>query len=57
MLLASVPLAAVSYLVWRVLDEALGRSFGDQLVSLGTALSAGVAVYFISCPFAAEFAS
>jgi putative peptidoglycan lipid II flippase len=47
-LLASAPLAAISYVVWRVLDEALGRSFGDQLVSLGTALLVGVAVYLIS---------
>jgi putative peptidoglycan lipid II flippase len=48
-LLASVPLAAISYVVWRVLDDALGRSFGDQLVSLGSALLVGVAVYLISC--------
>jgi putative peptidoglycan lipid II flippase len=47
-LLASAPLAAISYVVWRVLDEALGRSFGDQLVSLGTALLVGVAIYLIS---------
>jgi putative peptidoglycan lipid II flippase len=47
-LLASAPLAAISYGVWRVLDEALGRSFGDQLLSLGSALLVGVAVYLIS---------
>jgi len=47
-LLASVPLAVISYLVWRVLDDALGRSFVDQLLSLGSALLVGVVVYIIS---------
>jgi putative peptidoglycan lipid II flippase len=47
-LLASVPLTAISYVVWRVLDDALGRSFADQLVSLGAALLAGLAAYLIS---------
>ena len=47
-LLASAPLAAVSYLVWRALDELLGRSFVAQAISVGAALAAGAAVYVIS---------
>jgi putative peptidoglycan lipid II flippase len=43
--LAAIPLAAVSYGVWWLLDDALGRSFGAQLVSVGVALAAGGAVY------------
>jgi putative peptidoglycan lipid II flippase len=46
---ASALLAAVAYFVWRALDEALGRSFGGQLVSLGTALVLGGAVYLAAC--------
>ena len=46
---ASVVLAAVCYAVWRPLDEVLGRSFGAQVLSLGTALVAGAAAYGISC--------
>jgi putative peptidoglycan lipid II flippase len=46
---ASAVLVAVSYPIWRVLDDALGRSLGGQLVSLGTALVAGAAAYLISC--------
>jgi putative peptidoglycan lipid II flippase len=42
-------LAAVAYPVWAVLDDALGRGFGGQLVSLSTALLAGLAAYLISC--------
>ncbi len=42
-------LAAASYIVWRSLDELLGRSFGGQAASLGTALVAGAAVYLLSC--------
>jgi putative peptidoglycan lipid II flippase len=43
---AAALLAAVSYLVWYGLDEALGRGTAAQIASLGTALIAGVAVYF-----------
>jgi putative peptidoglycan lipid II flippase len=43
--LASLALAAVSYGVWRLLDEALGRSLLGQLVSVGTALVVGGAAY------------
>ncbi len=47
--LASAALAGVSYGVWRVLDDALGRSFGAQVISLGSALVAGGIVYLIAC--------
>ncbi len=47
--IASLALAAVSYGVWRVLDDALGRSFGAQLVSLGAALVVGGIVYLVAC--------
>ncbi len=46
---ASAVVAAVSWSVWRPLDSALGRTFPAQLVSLGTALAAAIAVYFFSC--------
>jgi putative peptidoglycan lipid II flippase len=44
--LASAALAGVSFAVWDALDTVLGRSLGGQVVSLGTALLAGAAVYF-----------
>jgi putative peptidoglycan lipid II flippase len=47
--IASVLLGLTSYAVWRGLDEALGRSFLAQLVSLGVALAAGGAVYLAAC--------
>jgi putative peptidoglycan lipid II flippase len=47
--LASAVLAAVSYGVWRGLDEALGRSLLAQIVSLGSALASGGVAYLISC--------
>ncbi|HET7855187.1 MAG TPA: murein biosynthesis integral membrane protein MurJ [Gaiellaceae bacterium] len=47
--IASVVLAAVAYPVWRAFDEAVGRSLGGQIVSLGSALFAGGAAYLISC--------
>ena len=46
---AAAPLAAGSYLVWFVLDGELGRSFGGQVVSVGTALAVGAAIYLVSC--------
>jgi putative peptidoglycan lipid II flippase len=46
---ASALLAGVSYGVWRGLDEALGRSLGAQLVSVGLALVAGTAAYLLAC--------
>jgi putative peptidoglycan lipid II flippase len=46
---ASTVVAAVAWTVWRPLDSALGRSFPAQVVSLGLALAAAVAVYLGSC--------
>jgi putative peptidoglycan lipid II flippase len=43
--LASAALAGVSYGVWRVLDEALGRGLAGQIASLAVGLGAGLAVY------------
>jgi putative peptidoglycan lipid II flippase len=42
---ASVAFAAVAYGIWWALDEALGRSFGAQVVSLTAALGVGGVVY------------
>ena len=47
--IASAALAAVSYGSWRVLDDALGRSFAAQLLSLGAALVVGGIVYVVAC--------
>jgi putative peptidoglycan lipid II flippase len=47
--LASGILAGIAYAVWWGLDEALGRSGGAQLVSVGAALVAGGAVYLVCC--------
>jgi putative peptidoglycan lipid II flippase len=47
--IASALLAGASYGAWRGLDEALGRSFAAQLVSVGMALVAGGAVYLAAC--------
>jgi putative peptidoglycan lipid II flippase len=46
---ASAAVAVVSYGVWRPLDDALGRSFGAQVVSLGLALLAAGVTYWIAC--------
>jgi putative peptidoglycan lipid II flippase len=46
---ASAALAVVAYPVWRLLDDAVGRSLGGQLLSVGAALTAGGAAYLISC--------
>jgi putative peptidoglycan lipid II flippase len=46
---AGAVLAAATYPVWAALDEALGRTFGAQLVAVGTALATGLAAYLISC--------
>jgi len=48
MLAASAALAAVSYLVWKGLDAALGRSLLAQLASVVLALAAGSAVYAVA---------
>jgi putative peptidoglycan lipid II flippase len=42
---ASAALAGVSLGVWELLDDALGRGLGGQLVSLGLALGLGAAAY------------
>jgi putative peptidoglycan lipid II flippase len=47
-LLASAALGAVSYALWRGLDELLGRSLPAQLVSVGGGLTAGIAVYCVA---------
>jgi putative peptidoglycan lipid II flippase len=46
---ASALVAVVSYVVWRPLDDLLGRSFPAQVVSLGFALAASVAAYLGAC--------
>jgi putative peptidoglycan lipid II flippase len=43
--LASAALAGVSYAVWRILDEILGRGLGAQVAAMGTALAVGAALY------------
>jgi putative peptidoglycan lipid II flippase len=43
--IAAAVLAAISWIVWDVLDELLGRGLGGQIVSLSLALGAGLAVY------------
>jgi putative peptidoglycan lipid II flippase len=43
--IAAAALAGVSWMVWDVLDQALGRGLLGQIVSLGTALAAGGIVY------------
>jgi putative peptidoglycan lipid II flippase len=45
---ASAALAAASFGVWDVLDQALGRGLGGQVVSLGVALLAGAVVYGVA---------
>jgi putative peptidoglycan lipid II flippase len=42
---ASAALAGVSWLIWDLLDAALGRGLLAQVVSLGSALAIGLAVY------------
>jgi putative peptidoglycan lipid II flippase len=42
---AAAALAGVSYLVWELLDDQLGRGVGGQIVSLGVALGAGGLTY------------
>jgi putative peptidoglycan lipid II flippase len=43
--IAAAALAAVGWMVWDVLDQALGRGLVGQVVSLGAALGAGGIVY------------
>jgi putative peptidoglycan lipid II flippase len=44
-LVAAAILGSVAYATWYLLDEALGRSFVAQLISVGTALALGSAAY------------
>ncbi|HEV2776564.1 MAG TPA: polysaccharide biosynthesis C-terminal domain-containing protein, partial [Solirubrobacteraceae bacterium] len=44
-LLAAAALGVAAYLVWRGLDELLGRSLPAQIASVGGGLAAGIAVY------------
>jgi peptidoglycan biosynthesis protein MviN/MurJ (putative lipid II flippase) len=46
---ASAFVAVVSYVVWKLLDEALGRSLAAQGASLGLALVAGGLAYWAGC--------
>jgi putative peptidoglycan lipid II flippase len=46
---ASAVLGAVAYAVWWVLDDALGRDFVGQLVSVGGGVSAGGIAYLAAC--------
>jgi putative peptidoglycan lipid II flippase len=46
---AAGALALVSYGVWRVLDDALGRDFLAQVASVGCAIGAGGIVYLVAC--------
>jgi putative peptidoglycan lipid II flippase len=45
MLLAAALLGAVAYGAWALLDGALGRSLIAQLIAVGVAIAAGLAVY------------
>src|SRR5438093_2350431 len=47
--IASAVLAGAAYGTWYGLDAALGRSFVGQLVSVGSALAVGIAVYLLAC--------
>jgi putative peptidoglycan lipid II flippase len=44
---ASAALAGVGWLVWDLLDEALGRGLAGQIVSLGSGLAVGALVYLL----------
>jgi putative peptidoglycan lipid II flippase len=43
--IAAAALAAISWIVWDVLDETLGRGLLGQITSMGVGLAAGLAVY------------
>jgi putative peptidoglycan lipid II flippase len=45
MTVAAAILGGVAYGTWYVLDEALGRSFLAQLISVGTAITLGIVAY------------
>jgi putative peptidoglycan lipid II flippase len=45
MLIAGLAMGMVSWAIWDLLDDALGRSLIGQAASLGVAITAGIAVY------------
>lgn len=45
--IASAGLAGASWLVWKALDQLLGRGLAGQIISLGSGLAIGAAVYFL----------
>jgi putative peptidoglycan lipid II flippase len=47
--IASAVVAGISFGVWYGFDQAFGRSFLGQLVSVATALALGVVAYLIAC--------
>jgi putative peptidoglycan lipid II flippase len=47
--IASSVVALVAWFVWHPLDDALGRSFIAQVVSLGSALAASLGIYIVAC--------
>ena len=46
---ASAVLAGASFATWYGIDQALGRTFGGQLASVGSALVVGTIVYVLAC--------
>jgi putative peptidoglycan lipid II flippase len=48
---ASALLAAVSWSIWRLVDDVVGRSLPGQVASVGIGLTAGVVVFFAACRF------
>jgi hypothetical protein len=48
-LAASAVAAAAAFAAWYVLDLALGRGLGGQLVSLTAGIAAATAAYLVSC--------
>jgi putative peptidoglycan lipid II flippase len=47
--IASAVVAGISFGIWYGLDQALGRSFFGQLVSVGVALVVGTVAYLVAC--------
>lgn len=54
MLVAAAVLSAVAYLLWRGLDDVLGRLLPAQVVSVGGGLVAGIASYVAVVPEAEQ---
>jgi putative peptidoglycan lipid II flippase len=47
--IASALLAGVSWGIWRLVDDAVGRSLPGQIFSVGIALALGIAAFFGAC--------